>query len=132
MGELGTPQRKIPIVNKSATPEDKAALAAQGSDFFEKIVGPGRSTKKNRELFESRLFETLEPNLSAKELVAKIVTVALEIEFGPTFTLSKGFAKMVSTIADAIVTNPELRRQALSVASHFISKKMGPREYGGI
>jgi hypothetical protein len=128
MGELGTPERrKAPQAARPLSP-----AMANKVDIFETIVGPGRSTQKNRELFESRLSEMLEPTLSAKELIEKIVTAALEIEFGPTFTLSKGFAKMVSTIADAIVTNPELRRQALAVASHFISRKMGPREHGGI
>jgi hypothetical protein len=31
---------------------------------------------------------------------------------------------MVSKIADVVVANPELRRQALSVASIYIDKKM--------
>lgn len=78
---------------------------------------------KRSSLFGSMLEKALEPNLSAKELIEKIVRCALDIEFGSTFTLSMGFDKMVSAIADTIVTNPELRRQALAIASIYISKK---------
>jgi hypothetical protein len=78
--------------------------------------------------FEARLEEVLEPSFSAKELIEKIVRTALEVEFGPSFTMAPGFARMVSTIAETIVTNPELRRQALAVASIYISRKLGPRE----
>jgi|GEM_PF-1033411 len=75
-------------------------------------------------IFASRLEETLEPTLSAKELIEKIIKAALEVEFGPTFTLSKGFSDMVGTIADSIITNPDLRREALAIASKYLGKKI--------
>ena len=74
--------------------------------------------------FHERLEERLSPGQSAKELVEQIVRSALEAEFGPAFTHSKGFGKMVSTIADAIVANPDLRRESLSIASTYIGKKV--------
>ena len=52
-----------------------------------------------------------------------MVIAALEAEYGRSFTLSKGFAKMVNTLAEVLVTNPELRRQALSIASLCSQKK---------
>jgi len=76
------------------------------------------------EIFNSRMLEQVGPGSSAKELIEKIVKSALEVEFGAAFTLNPGFTKMVSKIADAVVTNPEMRRQALSVASTYISKKL--------
>jgi hypothetical protein len=76
------------------------------------------------EIFNSRMLEQIGPGSSAKELIEKIVKSALEVEFGAAFTLNPGFAKMVSKIADAVVTNPEMRRQALSVASTYINKKL--------
>lgn len=82
------------------------------------------SNKEGDGRFATRLEETLSPGLSAKELVERIVRAALETEFGPGFTHSKGFDKMVSTIADAIVTNPDLRRESLSIASAYIGKKI--------
>ena len=76
------------------------------------------------DIFHSRMLETIGPGSSAKELIEKIVRSALEVEFGSSFTLSPGFTKMVSKIADSVVTNPELRRQALSIAGTYINKKM--------
>ncbi len=74
----------------------------------------------NLDSFEEKLKSSVEPNLSAKELAERLVVAALESEFGKSFTLTPGFAKMVNTIADAVVTNPDLRRQTLSVASDYI------------
>jgi len=76
------------------------------------------------DIFHSRMLEQIDPAHSAKELVEKIVKSALEVEYGASFALSSGFSKMVSKIADVVVANPELRRQALSVASIYIDKKM--------
>lgn len=76
------------------------------------------------EIFHSRILEKIDPGSSAKGLIEGIVKSALEVEYGASFTLSSGFAKMVSKIADVVVANPELRRQALSVASVYIDKKM--------
>jgi hypothetical protein len=70
------------------------------------------------------MLEQIQPHHSARELVEKIVKSALEVEYGASFTVNAGFAKMVSKITDSIVTNPELRRQALSVASVYIDKKV--------
>jgi hypothetical protein len=76
------------------------------------------------EIFHSRMLERIDPRSSAKELVEGIVKSALEVEYGSGFALSSGFGKMVSKIADVVVSNPELRRQALSVAGTYIDKKM--------
>jgi hypothetical protein len=74
--------------------------------------------------FQENLEKTMSPNLSAKDMVQQIVRSALEAEFGTAFTRSKGFDKMVSTIADTIVANPDLRRESLSIASRFIERKV--------
>lgn len=76
----------------------------------------------NLDSFEQKLQNTISPNLTAKELVERIVVAALEAEFGRSFTITAGFAKMVDTLANSIVTNPELRRQALAVASTYNKK----------
>ena len=79
---------------------------------------------KRSAAFGNKLQQILEPSLSAKDLIDKIVRTALEIEFGPIFTTNRSFGKMVSVIADSIITNPDLRRQALAIASIYISRKM--------
>lgn len=76
----------------------------------------------NLDLFEEKLEQIIDPNLTAKELASRIVTAALESEFGKSFTLTPGFAKMIDTLADSIVTNPDLRRQTLTVASLYTKK----------
>ncbi len=82
----------------------------------------------NLDSFQEKLENLVDPNLSAKELAERIVTAALESEYGKTFTLNPGFAKMVNTLADSIVTNPDLRRQALAVASVYIKKSRGSKK----
>ncbi len=82
------------------------------------------SNKETNNRFHERLEQNLAPGLSAKELVMQIVRAALESEFGPGFTHSKGFDKMVGTIADTIVANPDLRRESLAIASTYIGKKV--------
>ncbi len=74
------------------------------------------------ELFEEKLNKDLHPSLSSKEMAEKIVIAALEAEYGKSFTLNRGFAKMVNALAEVLVTNPELRRQALHIASLAIKK----------
>lgn len=74
------------------------------------------------ELFEEKISKNVHSNLSAKEMAERIVIAALETEFGRSFTLSPNFAKMVDALAEVIVTNPDLRRQALAVASTCIKK----------
>lgn len=76
------------------------------------------------DVFHSRMQEKISAGNSAKELIENIVKSALEVEYGAAFTLSPGFAKMVSRLADVVVTNPDLRRQALSIASSYIDKKI--------
>jgi hypothetical protein len=77
----------------------------------------------NLDLFKEKLEQIIDPNLPAKELASRIVAAVLESEFGRSFTLTPGFAKMIDTLADSIVTNPDLRRQTLTVASLYAKKK---------
>lgn len=62
---------------------------------------------------------SLHGGLSAKEIARELVTAVLETEYGKIFTLSPHFAKMTDTLAEMIVTNPDLRRQALGIASSY-------------
>lgn len=77
----------------------------------------------NLESFEEKITNDIQPSLSAKEMAEKLVIAVLEAEYGRAFTTSPGFARMVSTLAEIVVTNPDLRRQTLSVASALIKKK---------
>ena len=72
--------------------------------------------------FEEKVAAVVSPIHSSKETARHIVIAALETEFGKAFTMSPNFAKMVNTLAEVIVTNPELRNQSQAVASYFIKK----------
>lgn len=77
----------------------------------------------NLEAFEGKISAAVNPANSPKETARQMVVAALETEFGRTFTMSPSFAKMVDTLAEVLVTNPDLRRQVLSIASFYIKKK---------
>ena len=76
-------------------------------------------------MFAEKLGTNVHASLTAKEMAEQIVIAALEAEYGPTFTRSPGFAKMVNTLAEMLVTNPELRRQSLAIASTLIKNNRG-------
>lgn len=76
----------------------------------------------NYEVFEEKISNNLNAGLSAKEMAERFVVAALETEYGKAFTLSPNFAKMVNILAEMIVTNPDLRRQTLAMASLYIKK----------
>ncbi len=76
-----------------------------------------KSLNTNINNFVEELSKVLKPTLPAKELVSTVVKIALEVNFGKNFTLTKGFDKMVEKISNGIIVDPILRRQVLSVAS---------------
>ena len=108
------------ILNKKPNIEDalKMQLNIKGVEKQKTIASENRSHD-----FASKINEVIHPHHTAKEMVEKLVRSALEVEYGASFTASKGFGDMVSKIADVIITNPELRRQALSIASNTIEQK---------
>ena len=108
---------KVPFIIKSAVDISKVESPAPIP-----VRLPGMAGNSSR--FFEKLSTVIMPNLPAKDLIAMIVRSALEVEFGPSFTVNKNFDKMVDKISDSIMTNPDTRRQALSAASIFIEKKM--------
>jgi len=76
----------------------------------------------NYQQFEEKIAAEVKAGLSAREIAEKMVIAVLEAEYGKTFTLSPNFAKMVDTLTEVVVTNPDLRRNALAVASSYIQQ----------
>ncbi len=95
---------------KEAIKEDKAA------------VKPSASSPAT-ERFTEKLESILVPNIPANELITIIVKTAVEVQLGKSFTLNPGFDKMVNKIVSVIMTDPLLRRQALSVVSLVLENK---------
>lgn len=82
------------------------------------------SDASNTQLFRERLEKKIVPTMTAKDMAFSIVKTALEIEFGPSFTTFKGSDKMIRKIADSVMVNPQLRRQALTISTFVLDKKI--------
>ncbi|OGC21220.1 hypothetical protein A2291_03175 [candidate division WOR-1 bacterium RIFOXYB2_FULL_42_35] len=82
----------------------------------------------NLNLFKEKLTRTMHPNLTAKELADLMVNAVLETEYGQTFSLSPGYAGMISTLGNSILNNPELRRQALAITNIYLRNNYGNQE----
>ena len=120
-------QRAVPSQKKK--PDEVYLKNTLNISELEKQVGPLEKAQDKRFIyndisrFRESLEKTLTANIPAKELVTIMVKTALETEFGKTFTLMRGFDKMLLKISDSIMTDPALRRQALSVVSLIIDKR---------
>ena len=71
------------------------------------------------EEFEKKLGASMLTSDSIGEAVEKVVTAALDSEFGPGITSGKHFKNMVKTISCGIMGDSELRRQALIIIDRF-------------
>jgi len=108
-------ERSTSATYDSAPGNDLESAATAGATVLQFRTGVSR--------FAEKLRETLEPNLPARELITVIISVALETDLGKSFTLTKGFDKMVQKIADSVMVDPNLRRQALAVVSQVVELK---------
>ncbi|MFC1560081.1 hypothetical protein ACFL4F_03135, partial [Candidatus Margulisiibacteriota bacterium] len=81
------------ILNKKPSIDD--AMKMQLNIKEHEKVTQEVSPKKAHD-FASRITEVIQPHHTAKEMVEKLVRSALEIEYGPSFSVSKGFNGMVS------------------------------------
>ncbi|MDD5383137.1 MAG: hypothetical protein PHH60_05735 [Candidatus Margulisbacteria bacterium] len=70
-------------------------------------------------LFEKGLAAELAKDDTIEQAVTKIVKMALAAEFGPSLVAAKGAKGMIDTISRSILTNPELRKQALIILDRF-------------
>ena len=71
------------------------------------------------ELFEKGLAKELKTNDTINQAMTKIVKMALAAEFGPSLVTAPGAGKMVETITNAILCDPQLRKQALLIIDQF-------------
>ncbi|OGC12120.1 hypothetical protein A3K48_06615 [candidate division WOR-1 bacterium RIFOXYA12_FULL_52_29] len=74
---------------------------------------------KQIELFEKGLERNLSKDDTIESAVSKIVKVALAAEYGPSLVADRSSEPMVRTIAQAILNNSQLRKQALMLIDRF-------------
>ncbi|MBU0630254.1 MAG: hypothetical protein KKC80_04975 [Candidatus Margulisbacteria bacterium] len=92
--------------------------------FLPLILGKDSENLNKKETRQIDLFEKgLERNLSKEDTiesaVAKIVKVALAAEYGPSLVSDRNADPMIKTIAQAILNNAQLRKQALMIIDRF-------------
>lgn len=71
------------------------------------------------ELFEKGLANELKKDDTIEQAITKIVKMALAAEFGPSLVAAKGARDMIDTITRGIMSDPELRKQALIIVDRF-------------
>lgn len=101
---------------------DKSFLSVIfGNDLIEKEL-----TDKDEEkvdLFEKGLASGIDKEDTVEKAIEKIVKAALASEFGPSFVLQKGSKKMIQTISHGIVSDQQLRHQALIIMDKFADSR---------
>ena len=101
-------------------------------DRYIQEIGPGKETDPKREAvffgiegeekiesFERILDGRLRMSDSISSAIEKIVSAALSVEFGERFVQKKEAESMIKTISRGILTDTELRRQALIIVDRF-------------
>jgi len=71
------------------------------------------------DLFEKGLAVEIKKGDTIQAAVTKMVRMALAAEFGPSLVKSRGADRMVSTIVAGILSDRDLRRQALVIVDRF-------------
>ena len=112
--------RKAP--QNSKTEIDKSFLSViLGNKCMEEEL-----TEKDEErvdLFEKGLGANIDRSDTVDNAIEKMVKTALACEFGPSFVIQKGAERMVKTISHGIVTDSELRKQALIIIDRFADQE---------
>ena len=94
-------------------------------EFLPLILGkePGVELEEKEleklELFERGLATELKKDDTIEQAITKIVKMALAAEFGATLVASQGAKDMIRTITRGILTDAELRKQALIILDRF-------------
>lgn len=71
------------------------------------------------DLFEKGLANEINKQDTIEQAITKIVKMALAAEFGPSLVAAKGAKGMIDTITRGIMSDAELRKQALIIVDRF-------------
>lgn len=77
---------------------------------------------KNFDHIYFELSKVIKPNLPAKDLISSLVETVLRINFGKSFTLVKGFDKIIEKISAAVMADPYLRKESLKIVSIILDE----------
>jgi len=107
---------KAQISKKEWTPAKELLPLILGKDMGEEL---GEKEIEKLELFEKGLAKELNKEDTIEQAVTKIVKMAVAAEFGPSLVAAKGARQMVGTITQGILSDAEMRKQALIIVDRF-------------
>src|SRR3989338_1240636 len=107
--------------------EPKGKTPEQDANWMALLFGQGalqekEVTDKQKDkiaLFEKGLSMQLKKTDTIDNAMQSMVKVALAAEFGPSFLHQKGAKPMVQTICQGILSDPELRSQAMIIIDRY-------------
>jgi hypothetical protein len=114
---MKTQVRGQPVLpEKEWTPSREILPLILGQDPDKKL---GSKEEARLEIFEKGLAKELKKEDSIRQAIGKMVKMALAAEFGPSLVAASGARPMVETIVRAILSDAQLRRQALIIIDRF-------------
>lgn len=113
-------QMRLQVRKSEWTPAREFLPLILGKEFGEELE---EKEIQKLELFEKGLARELSKEDSFQQAVTKIVKMALAAEFGPSLVAAAGARRMIETISRAILSDAQLRKQALIIVDRFTSNK---------
>ena len=107
---------KTQVRKKEWTPTRELLPVLFGKELVKEIAEKDNS---KLELFEKGLKNELRKDDTIEQAVTKLVKMALAAEFGPSLVSAQGAARMTATITRAIMSDAQLRKQALIIIDRF-------------
>jgi hypothetical protein len=107
---------KTQIGKKEWTPTKELLPLILGKDMGEELE---EKEIEKLELFEKGLAKELHKEDTIEQAVSKIVKMAVAAEFGPSLVAAQGAQQMINTITRGIMSDSELRKQALIIVDRF-------------
>lgn len=107
---------KTQIRKKEWTPTKEFLPIILGKEIAEDLE---EKDLEKLELFEKGLANELKKDDTIEQAITKIVKMALVAEFGLSLVAAKGARAMIDTITRGIMSDPELRKQALIIVDRF-------------
>jgi hypothetical protein len=109
-------EMKADIRKREWTPAKEFLPVILGKELGEELE---EKEIEKLELFEKGLGNELKKDDTIEQALIKIVKMALAAEFGPALAAAEGAKGMIETIKQGILSDPELRKQAIIIIDRF-------------
>lgn len=107
---------KADVRKKEWTPTKEFLPVILGKELGEELE---EKELERLELFEKGLGNELRKDDTIDQALTKIIKMALAAEFGPSLAAAEGAKGMIETIKQGILSDPDLRKQAIIIIDKF-------------